>query len=499
MLPGFQVNRTFMEQMMGVREPLPEHIVAELASDRRGARIWDAFNLAWSVTGLIHNYWMLPRNMRRFTQRFEDALATGAADLSDWPADRLTGHFYELERRLLTRWDAPLVNDFFAMIFYGLLGKLCEKWLGSKELQNDLVVDSGPMVSAEPARRVREMGALAAKSPELAELLRTGSLEDIRRVLPQNAPLRDAYDAYLVKFGDRCLEELKLESPTLHDDPLTLLRAVGQVAGQAAVNATPAEDSRSDKAIAEAEARLKGHWVRLALFRWVLRNARDRVRDRENLRFERTRLFGRVRRIFVELGRRFREAGCLDDARDVFYLEQEEIFGFVGGTCTTASLRELVATRRHEFEGYRAGPPPPDRFETRGVVYTCPVSAAAALGGDDAGEERRGLGCCAGRVRGKVRVVRDPRNHGLRSGEILVAERTDPGWILLFPLAAGLLVERGSLLSHSAIVSREMGIPAVVSVPGITSWLNDGDEVEFDGATGVVRRLGSEEGAKVEE
>ena len=77
----------------------------------------------------------------------------------------------------------------------------------------------------------------------------------------------------------------------------------------------------------------------------------------------------------------------------------------------------------------------------------------------------------------------------MRHGEILVAERTDPGWIMLFPAAAGLLVERGSLLSHSAIVAREMCIPAIVSITDLTRWLQTGDEVEMDGARGVVRRL----------
>jgi pyruvate,water dikinase len=63
---------------------------------------------------------------------------------------------------------------------------------------------------------------------------------------------------------------------------------------------------------------------------------------------------------------------------------------------------------------------------------------------------------------------------------------------MLFAGAAGLIVERGSLLSHSAIVSREIGIPSVVSVPGVTEWLRDGDLVEMDGGTGIVRRLQSE-------
>lgn len=100
---------------------------------------------------------------------------------------------------------------------------------------------------------------------------------------------------------------------------------------------------------------------------------------------------------------------------------------------------------------------------------------------------------CAGVVRGPVRVVHDPRGVELARGEILVAQQTDPGWVVLFPAAAGLLVERGSLLSHSAIVAREMGIPAVVSIPGVTSLLHDGEQVEMDGTSGVVRRIGPEE------
>ena len=92
-------------------------------------------------------------------------------------------------------------------------------------------------------------------------------------------------------------------------------------------------------------------------------------------------------------------------------------------------------------------------------------------------------------------MVTDPRNVELDHGSVLVAEHTDPGWILIFPSALGVLVERGSLLSHAAIVARELGIPAIVSVPGVTSWLADGDLVELDGSTGVVRKLASEDEA----
>jgi pyruvate,water dikinase len=90
--------------------------------------------------------------------------------------------------------------------------------------------------------------------------------------------------------------------------------------------------------------------------------------------------------------------------------------------------------------------------------------------------------------------VSDPRFVNLERRAILVAEHTDPGWIMVFPSALGVLVERGSLLSHAAIVARELGIPAVVSLPGVTRWLRDGEWVELNGSTGVVRRLAPGEG-----
>jgi pyruvate,water dikinase len=196
----------------------------------------------------------------------------------------------------------------------------------------------------------------------------------------------------------------------------------------------------------------------------------------------------------VELGRRLEADGLLADPRDVFYLELEEIFGFLSGTATTTNLAGLAALRRAEFDEFRSTPAPPNRLHTRGSPYhgrqwlvpSTPFKPGRA-------DERQGTGCSPGVVRGRARLIREPRTAQIQTGEILVAEHTDPGWILLFPAAAGLLVERGSLLSHSAIVARELGIPTVVSLDGLLSWLRDGDEIELDGGSGWVRRLHSRE------
>ena len=446
-------------------------------------------------------YRRLPKSIVAFHQRLDRALASGG-DPASLRADELIASYRNLERQLLTRWDAPLVNDFFAMIFYGVLRKLVVSWAGdaSGSLQNDLVSGGGAIVSAEPAMRIERMAAMVKDDERLVGTLCDGDRSQIDEALASHPQLKGELDSYLATFGDRCLEELKLETTTLGDDPLLLVRAVGRVArGRRAVTAAPAPraDIRGD-AERRVQTALGGRFVRRTVFGWVLKHARARVRDRENLRFERTRLFGRVRRIFLELGRRYAAVGVLDDPRDIFYLTVDEALGWAGGTSAAADLRAIAGARRAEFGRYGAMPVPADRFETRGMVhvghdFVAPARVGALAGGAPAlspdDDARRGTGCYPGVVRGIARVVRDPREASLEAGEILVAERTDPGWVMLFPAASGLLVERGSLLSHSAIVARELGLPAVVAIDGLTSWLESGDEVELDGRTGDVRRL----------
>jgi rifampicin phosphotransferase len=450
------------------------------------------------LAGLVWNYVTLEAQIRRFNARLACALAEPSPPLARMRLDELTEHFESLRGELGRHWDAPLSNDFFAMIFHGVLRKLTLAWCDDQSgmLANDAIRGGGGMISAEPAARVREMAALAAGDSRLVRALCEAPVPGAVHAIRENSDFRALYDAYLAKFGDRCLEELKLESETLHENPTVLLRSIGELAR--AAQSSP-QSAAPPPGVADAwqaiRQRLQGSPFKQLLMQWVLRNARTRVRQRENLRFERTRLFGRIRRVFLEAGKRLHAAGALDDPRDIFYLETDEVVALAAGTAVTAGIRSLAALRKSEFEPYRSTPAPAERFETRGVVCIAQNyrPSAQPVAGEAAGEDRRGIGCCPGIVRGTVRVVRDPRTAQLPAGSILVADHTDPGWIMLFPSAAGLLVERGSLLSHSAIVARELGIPAVVSIPGLTAWLRDGDLVELDGAQGTVRRLSAQE------
>lgn len=494
LFPGFQSNRRFMEQMMGVNAEMDDNLLAPLLPQQptRWARLVDGWRLARAGLGLLGSQLTLRGTIGRFYARLERALAHTSSEISALTLPDLVAEYRTVERQLLTQWDAPLINDFLCMIAFGLSRQLLARQGGEAGLQlhSELLIGQGDIISAEPAQRLAQMATLAASDPAVVDALLHASPAQALAALATLPDLADAYHAYLAKFGNRCLQELKLESPTLVDDPTSLLRAIGQMARR-----TPSVAPAVRPASTAASQALAALYPRQPLRRWLAQQviiwAKGRVRDRENLRFERTRVFGYARQLFLAMGQRLCEAGLLDQPRQIFLLEIEEVLRVVEGTTTTYDLRGLVALRQAEQARFATLPPLPNRVQTAGLTVTAlPMACHRAQTPTTAAlnTHRQGIGCCAGVVHAPVRVVTDPRQTTVRPGEILVARFTDPGWITLFANAAGLLVERGSLLSHSAIVARELGIPAIVAIDGLLEWLTTGDVVEMNGATGLVER-----------
>ena len=206
------------------------------------------------------------------------------------------------------------------------------------------------------------------------------------------------------------------------------------------------------------------------------------------MRFARTRIYGILRRILRSMGQQLTEHGVLDDREDVFYLTIDEVWSYVKGTAVSTDLRGLASLRKAEYDRYRSETetPPADRFETFAFPYHANALTGRQACTADVGS-LSGIGCCPGVVRGSVQVVHDPLQTSGFNGDILVAERTDPGWVPLYPAFSGILVERGSVLSHSAIVAREMGIPMIVGLSGLTQRVQSGQQVVMDGHTGRVQ------------
>jgi pyruvate,water dikinase len=122
--------------------------------------------------------------------------------------------------------------------------------------------------------------------------------------------------------------------------------------------------------------------------------------------------------------------------------------------------------------------------EIRDAVWSvAPSRSSAPLRGVGVG-----IGIGTGTVEGPARVVRRPEDMGrIVDGDVLVAVATTTAFNAVFPLLSGLVTEQGGLFSHAAILARELGLPAVVGVPGLLDDVADGDLVEVDAAAGTVR------------
>lgn len=471
LLPGYAFNRGFMEQMMGVGEVAADEDAGVVEPrDWRGLPrlIRLGLTMAWRLR-------TVDADVAGFHKHFDHTyILWRNRDLTKMTPEELVEAYEVLERELLWAWSVPITNDFLTMIFYGTLRKLCGTWVGdSGQLHNELLAGEGGLESVAPMH-----AALA-----MAEILRGKVSADFTADAAFAVPgFRAAWDEYIARYGDRCVNELKLETPSLRQDPSFLWESLRNY-----LRAPPVKTGGEQAVRLDAERRaftpLRG--LRRIVFRWVLGMARARVRDRENLRFLRTRIFGLVRDIFRALAVHMVRAGAITEAEDVFYLTVPELLGWVRGTAASLAFKETISVRRREFDGYRAGEVPSERFHTRGAVhahnrfYRPNVANTGGL---------TGTGACPGVVTGPVVVLADPHEGATLNGEILVAFRTDPGWVPLYPAISGLLVERGSLLSHSAVVARELGLPTIIGIKGLTAALKTGDRVTMDGAAGTVEK-----------
>ncbi len=496
-LPGFRHNREFMETMMGVSEALSDEIAERISPHPSWQTVRGRLRRLRTGLKFLWYHFCIQSMVDRFLSEFHEHYEHyRKLPFERMRSDEIFRIYVELKRVMLSRWKAPIVNDFLCMVHFGLLKKLTARWFGevAPSLHNDLLAGDGNLESAEPTKELIRMAAEVAAEPSLKRLITETPAEDCLEALKQSAhgAFYERVERYIDRFGFRCMNEMKLEEIDLNEDPSYLFTCLKNYLRSGTTDLERYE-LREQALRARAEKTVREHLsgVRRWVYLWVLKHARKAVRNRENTRFARTRIYGVARRMFNAMGHDLCARGVIEEPRDVFYLELDEIYGIHQGTLPAYDLGAVVALRKEAYARFEQEEPQP-RFLTRGPVYWRNrfVEEAAAPEREEGAEyDLRGLPCCPGVVEGVVKVVRSARDDLELDGEILVTPRTDPGWVPLYPSVSGLLVERGSLLSHSAIVAREMGLPAIVGIKGLMRTLTSGMRVRIDGKQGTVKIL----------
>ncbi len=341
-------------------------------------------------------------------------------------------------------------------------------------------------VTTEMDLAVGDLGDLVRPHPELATLLREGAWREIRPRLasvPGGAEFLAAFERFLSRYGERGASEIDLSRPRWRDDPALLLRVI--VGGLAANE--PSTHRKQHRAQFEAGEAAAARIIAAAprMRRWwitrLCRVARAGMGLREHPKFTIVTIFGTIRAEVLAAGDELVQRGQLAERRDAFHLGYEELAHAL--ETPSLDLRGEVAKRIESFARDRARKPP-IVITSDGETPTLAIDRADLPPG-----ALPGTAASAGVVEGIARVVTDPDREVLHAGEILVAPFTDPGWTPLFVHAAGVVTEVGGMMTHGAVVAREYGIPAVVSVTSALSRIKSGQRIRVDGTRGFVEIL----------
>lgn len=494
-LPGFKHNSSFMETMMGTRQSLEQEIADSIRPFQSQSRFYTSLLKIIVGCKFLYYHLVIQRRVDGFSRYFDTVYQEyKKVDYSGLEPDKILIKYREIELKLLYHWKAPIINDFLCMVHFGVLKKLTGKWLPqlNSSIHNDLLCGQGNIESTAPTQQLIKMANVARLDKQLKHLLLTTPAEKCMEAIRQSdfVAFRDLIDQYVDQYGFRCMNEMKLEQKDLYQNPTFLFVCLKNYLREDQLNFEKYID-KEEKIREEAEKKVAEHLsgLKRLIYFWSLKHARRAVRNRENTRFCRTKIYGVVRSMFYNIGKDYAKRSIVETPEDLFYLELNELLGTINGTLTTQNLKNLIALRKIEYKRY-ATVELPSRFVTHGPVYWGNEYADNHDNDTSIGANQlKGIGCSPGIVEKTVKVVMSPNSNTRLKGEILVTQRTDPGWIPLYPSISGLLVERGSLLSHSAIVAREMGIPTVVGIPNLIKMVRNGTKVRMDGKNGIVQIL----------
>ncbi|MET9894268.1 rifamycin-inactivating phosphotransferase [Streptomyces sp. NPDC006465] len=365
-----------------------------------------------------------------------------------------------------------------------------QEWLGEKNAADTLTLSAPDNVTSEMGLALLDVADVIRPQPDVVAFLAgvedEGFLDELAK-LPGGSEARDAIEAYLDRYGMRCVGEIDITRPRWRERPTTLVPVILDNVR----NFEPgAAERRFEQGRRKAQKKEQEVLSRLR----ALPDG-DRKADETKRMIDRVRTFigyreypkyGIVSRYFVykralmEEAERLVKAGVLSEQEDAFYLTFQELHDVV----RSHQVDDLLVQQRKEaFRSYHALTLPrvltSDGEAVTGSYRRDDVPAGALIG----------LPVSAGTIEGRARVILDMAEADLEAGDILVTTFTDPSWSPLFVAVAGLVTEVGGLMTHGAVIAREYGLPAVVGVDQATRLIRDGQRIRVHGTDGYVEIL----------
>lgn len=436
-----------------------------------------------------------------------------SVDLPSLDDRQLTAHLGDVMEFSIGAFNVHFRLHGIGAVMLRDLALTCRDLLGWDDVATLELLSGLSEASTEPATALAGLTALARERPAVRRLIERPT-DDASCLEEVDAEFAAALADYHEQFGLRTIRYEVLD-PSIEETPSVTLRLIAdQLRSGYDPAARASEVARRREALQhQARRRLTDRTeADRARFEQALRRAERwyGVRE-EKASVTWSEQFALVRRVALEIGRRLAERCLLDDPDDVFFLATEEATHALAsqGRETGPDCRGLIRRRRAERAWVEAHPgplvygaehdpradlddlPAEVRFITEAQLWLIERAGHFVATPPQADRTRlTGVPASGGSYTGPVRVLLDEDDFDkLQPGDVLVCPITSPAWSVLFPNVAALVADAGGVLSHSAIISREFQIPAVVATGNATSLLRDGQHVKVDGTAGTIEAV----------
>jgi rifampicin phosphotransferase len=365
-----------------------------------------------------------------------------------------------------------------------------QEWLGEKNAADTLTLSAPGNVTSEMGLALLDVADVIRPHPEVVAFLQGVDNEGFLDELPKLAggtEARDAIEAYLDRYGMRCVGEIDITRPRWRERPTTLVPVILDNVR----NFEPgAAERRFEQGRQKAQKKEQDVLSRLRALPDGEQKADetkrmiDRVRTfigyREYPKYDIVSRYFVYKQALLDEADRLVRAGVLPERDDIFYLTFQELHDVVRSNRLDD---RFIQQRKDAFRSYHALTLPrvltSDGEAVAGAYRRDDVPAGALVG----------LPVSAGTIEGRARIILDMAEADLEAGDILVTAHTDPSWSPLFVGITGLVTEVGGLMTHGAVIAREYGLPAVVGVEQATRLIRDGQRIRVHGTDGYVEIL----------
>lgn len=444
--------------------------------------------------------WALSHSKLEDLQEFTESktatkkLRDDRTDFSKYSNEELFNQYLELLKLHRKYFSQHIFTTYMATVPVGIISGVANA-VGRPDLLLPIIAGFGEVDSAEPSHAMWDMGRLVRSNDHLSTEFEKGITGLIDRLSHSESPAASeflkAFEHFVYEYGSRGPNEWETRSPSWETRPELALNAIDRMrlAGdelapktQNAERATQREQAATELlSIVEADPEVHGELAVgiAASAAWL--PARERTKTNN------IRLIHEMRMIMRAIGERMVEINAFDEIEDFGFVTEEEYSSLFK---EPTSMLNTIRSRREEyykllereaqflFDGQADHP---DTWRRRDAVSEDVLREGEAL---------QGMPGCTGSAEGTARVILDSNDPtSLQPGDILVAPLTDPSWTPLFVPAAAVVVDVGAPLSHAIIVSRELGIPCVVSATDATRRIPDGARINVNGDTGVITVL----------